>query len=282
MTDPSSHDLDLLHKSLAPFAAKIEFPIAFAGIATPSGAPLSSFIGTHGQHIHGLFIEPTQGLGGLALAEHRPVTATQYRNATSITHRYDREVLAEGIVSLLAVPVIVDDTVRAVVYGGHRIVTQFGDTVIRSAMRMAQKLAWEYSVHDEVERRLAVLVTEGALDTARRRPPEERQELRVLYCELREVSREILDPAIIRRLEAIGRLLRERGAEPSDSPIALSPREMDVMAQVALGRRNAHIAKKLGLTESTVKSYLSAAMRKLDATSRYEAVIIARRIGLIP
>ena len=65
-------------------------------------------------------------------------------------------------------------------------------------------------------------------------------------------------------------------------PPPLSPREFDMLAQVALGKRNGQIAAQLALTEATVKSYLSTAMRKLNASTRYEAVIAARRAGLIP
>jgi len=56
----------------------------------------------------------------------------------------------------------------------------------------------------------------------------------------------------------------------------------EMLAHVALGKRNSQIAAQLTLTEATVKSYLSAAMRKLNASTRYEAVIAARRAGLIP
>ncbi|WP_172592112.1 response regulator transcription factor [Subtercola boreus] len=55
-----------------------------------------------------------------------------------------------------------------------------------------------------------------------------------------------------------------------------------MLAGVALGKRNGLIAGQLGLRESTVKSYLASAMRKLGAASRYEAVIAARRLSLIP
>jgi DNA-binding NarL/FixJ family response regulator len=55
-----------------------------------------------------------------------------------------------------------------------------------------------------------------------------------------------------------------------------------MLAQVALGKRNGQIAAQLALSEATVKSYLSTAMRKLNASTRYEAVISARRAGLIP
>lgn len=280
-SDPS-YDLDRLQRSLRALALRVDLPVTFGGLATRDGAPLTSFVGTLGQSIHGLMIEPTQGLGGRALAERKPVTATHYRQATSITHRYDREVSAEGIVSLLAVPIVVEGAVRAVIYGGQRTPTQFGDTVLQGALRVARDLAWEYSVHDEVERRLAILESEGGLPGQRIADPVERQDRRELFAELREIGREIDDPTLAHRLElASERLSPREGSSSSDSP-PLSPRELDVLAHVALGKQNARIARQLGLTESTVKSYLSSAMRKLKAGSRYEAVVVGRRSGLIP
>lgn len=277
-----SRDLELLQKSLRALASRIDLPVTFGGLATRDGAPLTSFVGTLGQSIHGLVIEPTQGLGGRALAERKPVTATHYRQAKSITHRYDREVSAEGIVSLLAVPIVVDGAVRAVIYAGHRRPTQFGDTVLRGALGVARDLAWEYSVDDEVERRLAALESEGGLPGLRSTDPAERQDRRALFAELREIGREIDDPGLARRLERASRGLAPRDAPVSTQGPSLSPRELDVLAQVALGKQNATVARQLGLTESTVKSYLAAAMRKLEAGSRYEAVVAARRAGMLP
>ncbi len=48
----------------------------------------------------------------------------------------------------------------------------------------------------------------------------------------------------------------------------LSPREREVVACVARGMTNAEIALSLGLSSSTVKHYLEAAMRKAGVTNR--------------
>jgi DNA-binding NarL/FixJ family response regulator len=56
------------------------------------------------------------------------------------------------------------------------------------------------------------------------------------------------------------------------APRPLSHREKQVLQQVVLGATNREIAQKLYLAESTVKTHLSSAFRKLDARSRSEAV----------
>jgi DNA-binding NarL/FixJ family response regulator len=56
------------------------------------------------------------------------------------------------------------------------------------------------------------------------------------------------------------------------APRPLSYREKEIMRLVVLGATNREIAHKLYLAESTVKTHLSSAFRKLDARSRSEAV----------
>ncbi|MFJ2967595.1 response regulator transcription factor [Streptomyces collinus] len=63
---------------------------------------------------------------------------------------------------------------------------------------------------------------------------------------------------------------------------ALTARQIDTLALVSLGLRNAEIAARLGLTVPTVKSYLCEAMARLHATTRQAAVVEARRRGLLP
>ncbi|NEA00831.1 helix-turn-helix transcriptional regulator, partial [Streptomyces sp. SID10116] len=69
---------------------------------------------------------------------------------------------------------------------------------------------------------------------------------------------------------------------PRDRPVALAPREVDVLSCVAAGVTNATAAERLGLRPETVKGYLRSAMRKLGAHTRLEAVVAARREGLLP
>jgi DNA-binding NarL/FixJ family response regulator len=56
------------------------------------------------------------------------------------------------------------------------------------------------------------------------------------------------------------------------APRPLSHREKQILALVVLGMTNREIANKLWLAESTVKTHLSSAFRKIDARSRSEAV----------
>lgn len=109
------------------------------------------------------------------------------------------------------------------------------------------------------------------------------ERVRQAHAELRELAQAVDDPALRSRLHAVC----ERLALPPEPPLGLpaprlAPRELDVLAEVALGRTNAEVGERLGVFPETVKGYLRSAMRKLQAHTRYEAVVTARRCGLLP
>lgn len=63
---------------------------------------------------------------------------------------------------------------------------------------------------------------------------------------------------------------------------ALSPREEQVVRYVALGLRNAEIAKELSISEDTVKTHLNRIFRKLGLRDRVELALYATRTGAAP
>lgn len=63
--------------------------------------------------------------------------------------------------------------------------------------------------------------------------------------------------------------------------VGLSHREYEVLRLVALGNTNAEIARNLGLTSNTVKSYLQSAMEKLGVRNRVEAIARAHEARLL-
>jgi DNA-binding CsgD family transcriptional regulator len=62
----------------------------------------------------------------------------------------------------------------------------------------------------------------------------------------------------------------------------LNPREVEVLAHLAAGKRNKAIAAELGISESTIKFHVASVFQKLDVTNRGEAGAIAVRAGIVP
>lgn len=89
----------------------------------------------------------------------------------------------------------------------------------------------------------------------------------------------LISPTITRRLvEAYA----PRPAGPDRSAVdRLTPREVDVLTQLALGRSNAEIARGLGIGETTVKTHVSRLLAKLGLSSRIQAVVLAYETGLV-
>jgi two-component system, NarL family, nitrate/nitrite response regulator NarL len=69
-------------------------------------------------------------------------------------------------------------------------------------------------------------------------------------------------------------------AHAPPSSAELTPREGDVVRQVAQGQRNKEIARSLGITEGTVKMHLHNLYEKLGVSSRTELALLAKEQGL--
>lgn len=264
-----------------------ELPILFGGPVTSAGTlQLTQFLGVRTVGLRGLHVRTDAGLGGRVLAIRRPALVSDYRSARSITHDYDGPVLAEGIRSVVAVPVVVADQVRGVLYGAARDPAVVGGRAADAVVDAARGLAEELAVRDEVDRRVRLL--RAAESSAPPAPTTLVAEVRDLHAELRRIASAVEDPDLRDRLRDVTRRIADLGsaADPRTSArrpeASLSPRELDVLGEVALGCSNAEAARRLSLLPETAKAYLRSAMRKLDARTRFEAVVEARRRGLLP
>jgi DNA-binding NarL/FixJ family response regulator len=91
----------------------------------------------------------------------------------------------------------------------------------------------------------------------------------------------LLSPSITRRL------VEDFAARtpPLDPPAALleelTPREREVLVLVARGYSNGEIAKRLVVTEATVKSHVGSVLLKLGLRDRVQAVVFAYEHGIV-
>jgi DNA-binding NarL/FixJ family response regulator len=90
----------------------------------------------------------------------------------------------------------------------------------------------------------------------------------------------LFGPAATQRL--LERFAAEREPRQLRSLGQLTEREREILNLIASGLSNAEIAGRLYLSETTVKSHVSAVLRKLGVRDRVQAVIAAYEAGLAP
>jgi two-component system response regulator DevR len=83
-------------------------------------------------------------------------------------------------------------------------------------------------------------------------------------------GKSILDPAVTARVMQ----MVKSGGTGRDALASLSPQEKRVLALIAEGCTNKEVGVKLGLSEKTVKNYLSTVFEKLHVSRRAEAAVI--------
>jgi DNA-binding NarL/FixJ family response regulator len=84
-----------------------------------------------------------------------------------------------------------------------------------------------------------------------------------------------LSPAIARKI------LGSFRAPPSPSDENLTARETDVLQLIAKGMTMAEVAKLLNISRNTVAGYVKDIYRKLNVSSRAEAALTARNLGIV-
>lgn len=99
----------------------------------------------------------------------------------------------------------------------------------------------------------------------------------------------LLAPTVTRRLisDAVARhpatpARRGRDASPASRRLAeLTPREREILEQIATGRSNQEIAGVLFISEETVKTHVRRVLQKLQLRDRVQAVVFAYENGVV-
>ena len=92
-----------------------------------------------------------------------------------------------------------------------------------------------------------------------------------------------LSPAVTAALidSYVDRRAAPRKAEAQRRIAELSDREREVLQLLGSGGSNADLAKRLFVSEATVKTYVSRLLTKLDIANRTQAAILAHEAGLL-
>ncbi|WP_091450384.1 response regulator [Actinokineospora iranica] len=91
----------------------------------------------------------------------------------------------------------------------------------------------------------------------------------------------VVSPSVTRRL--LDRFLGPGGGELRDASVleVLTEREREVLVLMAQGLSNTEIARKLFLSEATVKTHVGRVLSKLELRDRVQAVVLAYETGLV-
>ena len=117
--------------------------MAFAATVDVPGTSfvLDRFDGARGDSLRGVRSAVGDGLGGRCIALRRPVYVADYVSARGISHQYDGAVSAEGLRSIIAVPVLDGGVVREVVYAGSRGRDGFGERLVDRTVEVVRRHA---------------------------------------------------------------------------------------------------------------------------------------------
>ncbi len=89
----------------------------------------------------------------------------------------------------------------------------------------------------------------------------------------------LVDPSVLNKVLTRFRQLAQDGSNHAGDK--LSPREKEVLEALTAGLSNKEIALKLYITEKTVKAHFSSIYRKLNVSTRSQAIIGAVKNGLV-
>ena len=89
----------------------------------------------------------------------------------------------------------------------------------------------------------------------------------------------LVDPSVLNKVLTQFRQLTEDDSNHADDK--LSPREKEVLEALTAGLSNKEIAQKLYIAEKTVKAHFGSIYRKMNVSTRSQAIVVAVKSGLV-
>lgn len=278
-------DLNLLKSCIRTVHASHANAVTFGGIYHGRDLAITEVFGGRTRALNNLTVPVGQGIGGQAALEGRPIGAGNYYRSSRFTHEFDSFVSREAILSIYAIPIMVDAKPRGMVYTSVRGSNGLGERFVKDAVSLARDVGQEIKIRDEVDRRTQIL------EQAQQLPDLDYRDIidvvRTTYAELIGLANSNIDDNVAASLRSIASQLERSQGQGMAHDVAqpapeLTTRELEVLSQVAMGCSYAEVARRLALKPVTVKGYMRTILGKLHVHGRHEAVVVARRFGLIP
>jgi ATP/maltotriose-dependent transcriptional regulator MalT len=270
------------------------FHMSWVAESVDGGVVVGHMQGNRTKSFQGVLLRDGQGLGGKVHASGRLRFVDSYFDCADISHEYDRHVADEELRRAVAAPMIAGDRDYGVLLAGSRDAGEFGAQAAEAIESMAQRCAESLYLAERVRAGLA-----AAIEEDRRRTLEVLRDLvettqTSIAAKLRETR------PLPRNLEGRRRRLRAIEDEAQDATArlrcsefglpapwptagyALHVRESQILRLIGHGLRTREIAADLGISAETVKWYLKGLFTKLEVRTRAQAVVSARRLGILP
>ncbi len=137
--------------------------VEVAWVGEPGGADeivLQHPVNTTSGLVEGLVVPVGTGLGGRVLAARRPLWVSDYCGSPDISDHFKPQATVEGLVAMIAVPIIYDGHVLGVLYGANRERTAFGDRTAQALEGVAARMAAAQMVAERARHAAEVAVHE--------------------------------------------------------------------------------------------------------------------------
>ncbi|TCO28075.1 histidine kinase [Kribbella steppae] len=134
-----------------------------AWVGRPDGADrlvLQHTVNIVTEGVDGLVVPIGTGLGGQVFAQRRPLWVRDYGSAPDITHHFRAQAEAEGVIAMIAVPILHDGGLLGVLYGANRRMTDFGDRTAGALEQLATRTAAAQVVAERARHAAEVAVHE--------------------------------------------------------------------------------------------------------------------------
>ncbi|MCM3042704.1 response regulator transcription factor [Paenibacillus motobuensis] len=130
----------------------------------------------------------------------------------------------------------------------------------------------------EISPNFNILVESGVSGVVSKTATRE-QLLNAIRCVLRDEA--VIPVSLLRQLRRREIRLNQGREEKSMEEVSINEREQEILQEVSSGSSNKDIASRLLMSQRTVEYNLTRIFEKLNVRSRSEAIVEARRLGLI-